>query len=260
MKLKTSEERIMKNRKKFYNGIMQRHIFREAIYTLIGLSYKNQTHRRIICFLYGKFSTKIVTLQLEYKYMTKVEDILKIKATLLYIAGKFDKGVDYIKLFKLLYLAQKAHLSKYGRPIVNDDFYAMKAGPAPSVMYNICKVADGERSEQDLEDTARSISVQTKKMPKGNDVKYVTVCESPDMDELSTSDIECIDEIYAKYGKLTSSKLSTITHDSAWKKNWDEEKAEGQKIGLLDIASAAGVNESMMKYIQENLMLNGIVC
>ena len=97
-------------------------------------------------------------------------------------------------------------------------------------------------------------------MPKGNDVKYVTVCESPDMDELSTSDIECIDEVYAKYGKLTSSKLSTITHDSAWKKNWDEEKAEGQKIGLLDIASAAGVNESMMKYIQENLMLNGIVC
>lgn len=192
--------------------------------------------------------------------MTKVENILKIKATLLYIAGKFDKGVDYIKLFKLLYLAQKAHLSKYGRPIVNDDFYAMKAGPAPSIMYNICKVADGEWLEHELEDAAKSISVQTKKMQKGNDVKYVTVCEAPDMDELSTSDIECIDEVCTKYGKISSSRLSTITHDSAWEKNWNEEKAEGQKIGLLDIAIAADVNENMMKYIQENLMLNGIVC
>lgn len=258
--MKTSEEQVMKYQKRFNNGIKQRNIFGKDIYALMALSYKNQTCRRFLCYQYSKFTIKIVTLHLEYKNMTKVEDILKIKATLLYIAGKFDKGVDYIKLFKLLYLAQKAHLSKYGRPIVNDDFYAMKAGPAPSVMYNICKVADGERSEQDLEDAARCISVQTKKMSKGNDVKYVTVCESPDMDELSTSDIECIDEVYTKYGKLTSSRLSTITHDSAWKKNWDEEKVEGQRIGLLDIASAAGVNESMMKYIQENLMLNGIVC
>ena len=192
--------------------------------------------------------------------MTRIENILKIKATLLYIAGKFDKGVDYIKLFKLLYLAQKVHLSKYGRPIVNDDFYAMKAGPVPSIMYDICKVADGECMRQELEDAAQSISVQTKRKLKGNAVKYVIVHESPDMDELSISDIECIDEVYSEYGKFSSSHLSTITHDSAWKKNWNEELVEVQKISLLDVAAAAGVNENMMKYIQENLMLNGIVC
>lgn len=250
----------MKNQKILNSATVRKSIFKDNKDTSISLSYKNQTHRRFICSQCSENPINSVTLQLESSYMTKVEDILKIKATLLYIAGKFENGIDYIKLFKLLYLAQKAHLSKYGRPIVNDDFYAMKAGPAPSVMYNICKVADGERSEQCLEDAARSISVETKKMPRGNDVKHVKVCEAPDMDELSTSDIECIDEVYTKYGKLSSSKLSTITHDSAWVKNWDEEKLEGQKISLLDIASAAGVNESMMKYIRENLMLNGIAC
>lgn len=260
MKIKTVKKQIMKNEKILNMVIVRKYIFKDNKYATISLSYKNQTHRRLICSGNRENLINIVTLQLEISYMAKVEDILKIKATLLYIAGKYENGVDYIKLFKLLYLAQKAHLSKYGRPIVNDDFYAMKAGPAPSIMYNICKVADGERSEECLENAARSIAVETKKMSRGNDVKHVKVCEVPDMDELSTSDIECIDEVYTKYGKLSSSKLSTITHDSAWKKNWDEAKAEGQRISLLDIALAADVNESMMKYIQENMMLNGIAC
>ena len=39
--------------------------------------------------------------------------IAKIKAVLLYIMQSFPQGVDYIKLFKILYFAQQDHLVKY---------------------------------------------------------------------------------------------------------------------------------------------------
>jgi len=195
--------------------------------------------------------------------MSKADDILKIKATLLYIANKFDKGVDYIKLFKLLYLAQKEHLRLYGRPIVNDDFYALKAGPAPSIMYNMCKLSEGtdnyvpDEDKQDLKDVLESIKVTSKKSNHGI-IKFVHALETSDLDELSTSDIECIDLIYRKYGTFTSSRLSDISHDSAWKKNWDPETESSSKMRLIDIAEAGDVDHNMLQYINENLAFLGI--
>ena len=45
--------------------------------------------------------------------MKTSDQISKIKATLLYILNHFPQGVDYIKLFKILYFAQQDHLVKY---------------------------------------------------------------------------------------------------------------------------------------------------
>ncbi len=39
--------------------------------------------------------------------------IAKIRAVVLYIMQSFTQGVDYIKLFKILYFAQQDHLVKY---------------------------------------------------------------------------------------------------------------------------------------------------
>ncbi|EXY76519.1 hypothetical protein M124_4595, partial [Bacteroides fragilis str. 3988T(B)14] len=44
--------------------------------------------------------------------------IAKIRAVVLYIMQSFTQGVDYIKLFKILYFAQQDHLVKYGKVIV----------------------------------------------------------------------------------------------------------------------------------------------
>jgi uncharacterized phage-associated protein len=158
---------------------------------------------------------------------------------------------------------EKEHLRLYGRPIVNDEFYALKAGPAPSLMYNMCKIAEGgdhyvpEEDRQSLKDVIPSIKI-TSKSTKNSIVKSVHALEKPDLDELSTSDIECIDLIYSKYAKLRSSKLSDISHDIAWEKNWDPETESSSKMRLLDIAKAGDVDHNMLQYINENLALLGI--
>ena len=73
--------------------------------------------------------------------MKTSDQISKIKATLLYILNHFPQGVDYIKLFKILYFAQQDHLVKYARPIVEDSFCALKHGPVPSFTYKALQYA-----------------------------------------------------------------------------------------------------------------------
>ena len=45
--------------------------------------------------------------------MKTKEQILKIKAVVLYILKQLPQGVDYIHLFKIMYFAQQEHLVKY---------------------------------------------------------------------------------------------------------------------------------------------------
>lgn len=40
-----------------------------------------------------------------------------------------QKGVDYIKLFKILYFTQRQHLVEYDRTIFDDTFQARQFGP-----------------------------------------------------------------------------------------------------------------------------------
>ncbi|PXV60157.1 putative phage-associated protein [Dysgonomonas alginatilytica] len=188
--------------------------------------------------------------------MKSEKDILKIKNTLLYLLNKYNKEIDYITVFKLLYLAQKKHLKIYGLPIFKDDFYAFSAGPAPSITYNICKIVDGVVSKnskiyKELKPYSDFIEIITKE--KGErEIKYIKTDKIAETIRLSKSNIKILDEVYERYHKYSPSKLSTITHDSAWHKNWDENKPDKIKIiPLSDIAQAAGVSKALLEYITD---------
>ncbi|WP_065219524.1 MULTISPECIES: Panacea domain-containing protein [Butyricimonas] len=188
----------------------------------------------------------------------KEKDLLKIKAVLLYLLKKFGKEVDYIKIFKLLYLAQKEHLKLFGLPLFKDDFYAFVAGPAPSVTYNICKVAEGSLHEPDLDLIAASIHVQEKKIGN-NRIKYVSALEEPEMIRLSKSNIKVLDIIFDKYHSYYSSRLSNITHnDNAWKYAREKGNGKVEKMPLTEIAKTANIPQEMMEYVNEMIMMNGM--
>lgn len=57
--------------------------------------------------------------------MKTIDQILKIKAVVLYILKAFPEGVDYIHLFKVMYFAQQNQLKEYGLPIIYDTFVAI---------------------------------------------------------------------------------------------------------------------------------------
>ena len=98
------------------------------------------------------------------------EEIKKIEAVVLYILREFREGVDYIKLFKIMYFAQREYLATYGQTIMDDSFKARQRGPVPSLTYKVVKMAElGDASDVrgDLKHFASAIRVDENQMVYG---------------------------------------------------------------------------------------------
>lgn len=174
--------------------------------------------------------------------------IAKIKAVLLYIMQSFPQGVDYIKLFKILYFAQQDHLVKYGKVLVEDSFKALKHGPVPTYTYKALQIAEGKPLEGNFEEFFTGIEVRDKK---------VYTSAKPDMDYISGADKRCLDAAIAKYKDIDPYDLSNLSHDSAWKGAMERIQDDPQKnfITIIDMARAGKASEEMVNYIREKQII-----
>lgn len=106
---------------------------------------------------------------------------------------------------KILYLADKVSLEKYGRFLFGDSYVAMAEGGTPSNVYNLLnRLRQRPTSELKVEGNRVIASRQT------------------ELDYLSKSDIACLDQTIDKYGKSANwSDRKRACHDAAWQKAWD---------------------------------------
>jgi uncharacterized phage-associated protein len=187
--------------------------------------------------------------------MKTIDQILKIKATLLYILNFFPEGIDYIKLFKILYFAQQEHLVKYGRPIVEESFYALKHGPVPSFSYKAFQAAEGKQEMvKDFSEFLKGITVIT----TTNDVIIVSNNDfDVDMDELSISDVKCLDYSIDKHKDIAPYDLSELSHDVAWEEAYNRAQNDPEKnmMTLIDIAKAGNALDSTIAHIREHQLI-----
>lgn len=188
------------------------------------------------------------------QYPMSNDELLKLKAVVLYIISQC-KTIDYFHLFKILYFADRNHLATYGRRIVKDTFCALQFGPVPSNLYDAIKIVTGKASRP-INDTITTLSDA---LASKDDVypSYLTNKEEADMDELSPSDIECIDQSIKENSLVPFNKLSEQSHDKAWRQAW--EKKKNSPINELALAEAGGADEAMMEYIKENWELDSII-
>lgn len=180
--------------------------------------------------------------------MKSLSQIAKIKAVILYIMQSFTSGVDYIKLFKILYFAQQDHLVRYGKVIVDESFRAVKHGPVPTYTYKALQIAEGKPLEGDFNEFLADIEVRDKKV-------YTT--SLPDMDYISGANRKCLDAAIAKYKDADPYDLSDLSHDDAWEQANTRGKDDPQKnfMTIIDIARAGKASEEMIDYIREKQLI-----
>lgn len=180
--------------------------------------------------------------------MKTIEQILKIKAVVLYILKAFPEGLDYIHLFKIMYFAQQNQLKEYGLPIVYDTFVARKHGPIPTLTYKVLRGIEGkvELSAEELKDFADSLNVLTSQ--DGHQLIVASKNADYDMDELSVADVKMLDKWIGKCKDMASFDLSDMSHDKAWKqaKNKADKTGEDVKITMYDMADAVGASKNML--------------
>lgn len=161
----------------------------------------------------------------------------RIKETILYILSKTGV-IDYYHLMKILYLAERQHLAKWGEKITTDDYYALPHGPVPTRIYDALKaVKDGNQSF-----LADVVSVE-------KDFPYVSPLRQPQMDFLSKSEVEALDNAIAKNIVKSFAELERMTHDEYYHRAL----ANGRKMSIEDIARSGGASEEMVEFILEEM-------
>lgn len=150
--------------------------------------------------------------------------------TMLYILNKAGKALDFHKIFKIMYFAERKHLARYGRMITEDDYIKMDNGPVPSAAYDILK-------------NVKELPTSKYKNQFRVYGRYqVEALENYDEDEFSKTDLECLDESINENINLSFGQLTNKSHDDAW------EYAQ-YSLNVNEMAEAEGASLEMIKYI-----------
>jgi uncharacterized phage-associated protein len=132
--------------------------------------------------------------------------------SLCYLLSQLDKA-DKLQLVKLMYLADKYHLMKYGRTVSGDDFYAFEHGPAGSKTINVLNFDKRELGSH--LDTA-------KRLFKKGQGEYEFVpgekCERVSLTMLSDTDMEALEFVLKTFGKMGKKVIDYSHKLPEWKK------------------------------------------
>lgn len=154
-------------------------------------------------------------------------DYKKIVQVLNYIAKKSGGEINYLKALKLLYFAERLHLREYGRLITNDSLVAMKLGTLGSQTRDIITMSE----------YLPHVVYKYVEDKLGRDLKkYIIKEKNNEFNQLSKTDISCVDKILSLLGKKTKSELVNLTHDlPEWRKHKYEIEEENLSVVKLDI-------------------------
>ncbi|MGD0795806.1 MAG: Panacea domain-containing protein [Dehalococcoidales bacterium] len=149
-------------------------------------------------------------------------DHKKATQTLNYFALKSGGKINKMKALKLIFLADRYHLRKYGRLITDDRYVAMKYGPVPS---NIMDIAEAdEYLDSKIKDY---VTTYIKALDGGLRIESL---KSVDDSYFSISDVEALNFAWVNFGHYRNWSLSDFTHNyPEWKKH-EESLRSGSKV------------------------------
>jgi len=161
-----------------------------------------------------------------------------------YLAHRIGGAVQYVKLLKLVYLADRESLKRYGHPITFDDYQALPRGPVPDDLHQVL-----ERGEHDLPEWKDAIAV----VGVGEDRVVVprnTIEQC--IESLSASNIEILDHLVKLHGARHHKELVRYTHGlGEWRKV--RRAGRGTRLTYEDILVAVGRDPADAKEIAADI-------
>ncbi|MCW2304867.1 putative phage-associated protein [Rhodovulum sulfidophilum] len=142
-------------------------------------------------------------------------------------------SVSQYHLVKTLFLADRAHLNEWGRPITYDNYTAMYHGPVPSLAYDFLK-----GNLKALRDSGVA-KLPWRTVERNEKVKnYYPIDGELDPEEfLSESDIQALNDALTIVLRLGFGQIRKLTHeDSAYVDAWRDDGGKAaykMKLGLL---------------------------
>lgn len=145
-------------------------------------------------------------------------------------AAKQDGTINVLKLTKLLYLADRESITRYGAPISYDNMVSMDHGPVLSRTLNLI---NGLVEDADAAKWEEWISHR-----ENYDISVKRPFERKDLDELSDADLEVIEAIWSQFGKWNQWTIRDYIH--AHCPEWKDPKGSSFPIKEKDVLIAIG--------------------
>ncbi|MCU4182674.1 Panacea domain-containing protein [Bosea sp. BH3] len=145
---------------------------------------------------------------------------------------RLHKQISQYDIVKTLFLADKAHLNKFGRPVTFDMYYAMKHGPVPSTSYDVLKINPKVQK-------AYGKDFPWKRTQAGQSIYSFSLPEREASDDiLSESDKESLAEALGVVKALGFSQIRRLTHEDpayidAWEDDGPENSSYKMSYGML---------------------------
>jgi uncharacterized phage-associated protein len=147
--------------------------------------------------------------------------------------------MSYMKLIKLLYLADREALGRWGRPITTDRYVSMDKGP---VLSHILNRINDEPCPGDTSFWAEHIQ---------NSAGYsVSLIRNPGDDKLSEAEDSLLDEIFAEFGSKTRWQLVDYVHTLP---EWTDPHGGSLPIEYRDILKAQQKDPAEIEAIESEL-------
>jgi hypothetical protein len=189
----------------------------------------------------------------------------KVLATILYLAQESDRvtHLDKKKAISLIYLADKLFLMRYGRPIYGEDYRALPEGAVPQrTLDRLDEFEAGKRPGRDI--VLLQHCLETKRVKDHKYPVYVPKV-APDLDALSGLELDTINEVIDRYGRMTYGQLSPIIHPPAWGKAWERKPSRKNAWRILyeeffegDPDMTEGAREQMLECSRIKRSLSGL--
>jgi uncharacterized phage-associated protein len=142
--------------------------------------------------------------------------------------------MKHLKLMKLMYLAERQSLEKYGEPMIGDSLFSMNKGPMLSSTLDLINgLSDSVEGGWDAWISDRS----------NHQVGLKVRVDEPQRDllELSEADLEILSDIWANFGHLDAFELADLTHEIC--PEWKDPKGSSIPISHEEILAVCGRSE-----------------
>jgi uncharacterized phage-associated protein len=172
---------------------------------------------------------------IEFKF-----DEAKTTQAAAFLLKKNGGKMNYMKLIKLLYLADRRAISLWERPLTGDTYVSMDNGPVLSKVLdkiNYGKVPSKKSYWHKY--ISRPISYN------------VSITREPEYDELSAREIKLLEYIFRKYKSFDQWKMVDICHDIL--PEWKNPDGTSIPIHIDDILKALNKTEMDIIAIDEEL-------
>ena len=153
-----------------------------------------------------------------------------------YLVERAKGEINYLKLIKLLYLAERTNLLRFHASITGDQFYSLKFGPVLSETLNLIK---GQSKNQYW---SRYFTA----LPR----HVIKLVKSPGFGELSPAELGVLEETWRQYCNFKEFELVDVTHKMC--AEWKNPSGSRLPITHDDILRAGGHSDQQIKNLKRD--------